>query len=86
MAEAGMPGFTSETYFGLLGPAALPKPLIARINADSVKLLKTDDLRNRFQQGGADATPSSPEEFEKVQRAEYERVAKVIKDIGIKPQ
>src|SRR6185436_3367232 len=58
MAEAGMPGFTSETYFGLLGPAALPKPLIARINADSVKLLKTDDLRNRFQQGGADATPS----------------------------
>ena len=86
MAEAGMPGFVSETYFGLLGPAALPKKIIAKVNADAVKLLKTDDLRNRFQQGGADATPSSPEEFYKVQEGEFQRVSKIVKALGIKPQ
>jgi tripartite-type tricarboxylate transporter receptor subunit TctC len=81
-----MPGFASETYFGLLGPAALPKKLIAQINTDSMKLIRTDDIRTRFQQGGADATPSSPEEFYKLQQAEFQRVAKIVKEIGIKPQ
>ena len=86
MVEAGMPGFASETYFGLLGPAALPKKLIAQINSDSMKLIRTDDIRTRFQQGGADATPSTPEEFYKVQQAEYQRVSKIVRDLGIKPQ
>jgi tripartite-type tricarboxylate transporter receptor subunit TctC len=86
LAESAMPGFTSETYFGLLGPAAMPKNIIAQVNSDSVKLLKTDDLRGRFQQQGAEATPSTPEEFLRIQRAEYERVAKIVKELGIKPQ
>ena len=43
-------------------------------------------IRTRFQQGGADATPSTPEEFYRIQRAEYQRVGKIIKDLGIKPQ
>lgn len=86
LTESAMPGFTSETYFGLLGPAALPKKVIAQVNADSVKLLKTEDLRNRFQQQGAEATPSTPEEFHKIQQSEFQRVAKIVKDIGIKPQ
>jgi tripartite-type tricarboxylate transporter receptor subunit TctC len=85
LAESALPGFTSETYFGLLGPAALPKKMIAQVNADTVKLLKTDDIRNRFQQQGADATPSTPEEFYKIQQAEFQRVAKIVKEIGIKP-
>lgn len=86
LTESAMPGFTSETYFGLLGPAALPKKVIAQVNADSVKLLKTEDLRNRFQQQGAEATPSTPEEFHKIQQSEFQRVAKIVKEIGIKPQ
>jgi tripartite-type tricarboxylate transporter receptor subunit TctC len=84
--ESALPGFVSETYFGLLGPAGVSKKIVAQVNADSVRLLKTDELRNRFQQQGADATPSTPEEFYKIQQAEYQRVAKIVKDIGIKPQ
>ena len=86
IAESALPGFTSETYFGLLGPAGLPRSLVTRINADAGKLLKSDDVRNRYQQQGAEATPSTPEEFLKIQRAEFERVAKIVKEIGIKPQ
>ncbi len=86
MSEAGLAGFTSETYFGLLGPIALPKKLITQINAATVKQLNTDDLKTRFQNGGADATPSTPEGFYKIQQTELERVRKVIRDIDIKPQ
>ena len=86
LAESALPGFTSETYFGLLGPAGLSKPMVTRINADAVRLLRTDELRMRYQQQGAEATPSTPEEFLRIQRAELERVAKIVKEIGIKPQ
>jgi tripartite-type tricarboxylate transporter receptor subunit TctC len=51
-----------------------------------MKLVAAEDVRTRFQQGGAEATPSTPDEFEKLQRAEFQRVAKIIKDIAIKPQ
>lgn len=86
MSEAGLPGFVSETYFGLLGPAGIPKQIIGRINAETVKQLKTDDLKTRFQNGGAEAAASTPDEFYKIQQAEQERVRKIIKDIGLAPQ
>jgi hypothetical protein len=51
-----------------------------------MKLIRTEDLRTRFQQGGADATPSSPEAFYKIQQEEFQRVSKIVKDLGLKPQ
>ena len=86
MSEAGLQGFVSETYFGLLGPTGIPKKVITRVNADTVKQLNTEDLKTRFQNGGADAATSTPEGFYKIQLAEQERVKKIIKDIGVKPQ
>lgn len=86
MAESGLPGFVSETYFGLLGPAGMPKNIVTQINADSVKYLKTDDVRSRYQQNGADPMPGTPAEFEKIQRNEFVRVKRVIQDIDLKPQ
>jgi tripartite-type tricarboxylate transporter receptor subunit TctC len=86
MSEAGLSGFESETYFGLLGPASVPKKVIARINAETVKQLKTEDLKTRFQNGGADVATSTPDGFYKIQQAEQDRVKKIIKDIGLKPQ
>jgi len=85
MTEAGLSGFVSETYFGLLGPSNIPRKIIAQVNAETVKQLKTEDLRTRFQNGGADAATSTPEGFYKIQQDENERVKKIIKDIGLKP-
>lgn len=85
MTEAGLSGFVSETYFGLLGPSNIPRKIIAQVNAETVKQLKTDDLRTRFQNGGADAATSTPEGFYKIQQDENERVKKIIRDIGLKP-
>jgi tripartite-type tricarboxylate transporter receptor subunit TctC len=86
MAESGLPGFASETYFGLLGPAGLPKNIVARVNGDAVKYLKTDEVRQRYQQNGADPMPTTPAEFEKIQRAEFARVKRVVQEIDLKPQ
>jgi tripartite-type tricarboxylate transporter receptor subunit TctC len=85
MTEAGLKGFVSETYFGLLGPAAIPRKIVTKVNADSVKLINSDDVKTRFQNGGAIASSSTPEGFQKIQAAEQVRVGKIIKDIGIKP-
>ena len=86
MAESGLPGFMSETYFGLLGPAGMPKSIITQVNADAVRYLKTDEIRQRYQQNGADPMPGTPAEFEKIQRNEFVRVKRVIQDIDLKPQ
>ena len=86
MSEAGMPGFVSESYFGLMGPRNLPAALVTKINADSVKFLKTDEIRTRYQNGGADPAPSTPEQFYKLMQDEQARVKKIISDIGLKPQ
>jgi tripartite-type tricarboxylate transporter receptor subunit TctC len=83
--ESALPGFVSETYFGLIGPSGVPKPVVSRLNAESVKILKTSDVRNRFEQQGAIAAPSTPDEFLKLQHTEYARVKKIVQDIGLKP-
>jgi tripartite-type tricarboxylate transporter receptor subunit TctC len=86
MAESGMPGFVSESYFGLVGPRAMPPALVTRINSQAVKFLKTDEIRTRYQQNGADPAPSTPEQFSRLMLDEQARVKKIIQDIGLKPQ
>lgn len=86
LSESALRGFVSESYFGLVGPVAMPKKIVAQLNAETVRLLKTDEMRNRFQQQGAEPAPGTPEEFHKLLLAEYARIQKVIQDVGIKPQ
>ena len=86
MGEAGLPGFVSETYFGLLGPAGIARPIVAKINGDTVTHLNTEEVRQRYLTNGAEPMPTTPDEFHKIQIAEYARVKKVIQDIGLKAQ
>jgi tripartite-type tricarboxylate transporter receptor subunit TctC len=86
MSESGMPGFVSESIFGLVGPRNMPAALVSKINTDSVKFLKTDEIRTRYQQGGADPAPSTPDEFYKIMQEEQVRVKQIISKIGLKPQ
>ena len=86
MAEAGMPGFVSESYFGLVGPRNMPAAIVTRINADSVKYLKTDEMKTRYQANGADPAPSSPQDFYRLMADEQQRVKTIIRNIGLKPQ
>jgi len=84
MAEAGLPGFESETWFGLFAPAGTPKDIIARISADTASALKAPDVRERFAAAGAEPVGSTPEQFAERMRADTARWAEVIKAAHVK--
>src|SRR5690348_2870780 len=60
MMEAGVPGYESTTYFGVLGPAGLPRPIVDQLSADIAAVLKAEDLRARFAAAGAEPVGSTP--------------------------
>jgi tripartite-type tricarboxylate transporter receptor subunit TctC len=85
-AESGFPEYQSVSWFGLIGPRALPKQLVARINSDTAKVLNEPDIRKKISLQGAEAAPSTPAEFDKMQRDEYAELGALIKEIGMKAQ
>lgn len=77
-------GFEAVTWFGILGPANLPKDVIAKFNADINKALKDPDLHKKLGDQGADVAGSSPEQFAKLVRDDIARWGKIVKDSGAK--
>ena len=61
--EAGLPGFTSTGWFGLVAPANTPRDVVALLHAETVKALADPDVRKRFATIGLRLIASSPEEF-----------------------
>jgi len=85
-AEAGFGAYQSESWFGLIAPRALPKTLVTRINADTVKVLQEPAIQEKILAQGAQAGYGTPEHFAKMQRDEYTELAALIKQIGMKVQ
>jgi len=83
VAEQGYPGFDVPIWFGLLGPAHLPKDMVALLNKAVTEGLKTPEVAERFAQIGAEPAPSTPEQFADYMRAEATRWGKVIRDAKI---
>jgi tripartite-type tricarboxylate transporter receptor subunit TctC len=67
-------------------PAGISKQLVGKLNADIIKVLQEGGIRDRFQQQGAEASYGTPAQFHQLQREEYERLGKLIKDLSIKVQ
>jgi tripartite-type tricarboxylate transporter receptor subunit TctC len=83
-AEAGMPGYYSMGWAGVVVPKGTPKPIIARLNAAIGKALNAPDLQKQFLTQGAEPSPGTPEEFARFIRADYDRIAKLAKVAGLK--
>lgn len=86
IAEAGVPGYESSTWFGPLAPARTPREIVVRLNAELMKILQRPDIRSRFAAEGVEGLGSTPEEFGAYIKAEIERWGRVIKAAGIAPQ
>jgi len=86
IAEQGYPGYEAIPWFGILVPAATPKPLIARINRDTQKALQHPDVVERFASQGVETAGSTPEEFGRFLKLEIDRWGKIVKQAGIKPE
>ena len=85
MAEAGLPGFVTQTWYGVLVPSGTPAPVINALNAVIVKAVQKESFRKRLAQMGADPIAETPEYFRKMLLEEIERWSKVVKASGIKP-
>ena len=82
--ESGYKGFDAGTWFGLLAPAATPKDVIAKLNAEFNKALKLPELSKRLGDEGADTAGGTPEEFATLIKSDIPRWGKIVKESGAK--
>jgi len=84
VAEAGVPGYDANAWFGLFVPAATSKDIVTRLNLEIIKSLQTPDMRERLRALGATPGSGTPEQFTVLFRDEVAKWAKVIKAAGVK--
>lgn len=82
VAEAGYPGFTFDSWFGLLAPARTPRAEIERINNAMIRIMATPAIQERLVRLGVEPTTASPEEFQKVLRADWDVSGQIVKASG----
>ena len=85
-AESGVPGYEHEPWNGMFGPARLSKPVLAKVNAEVVRVLHSPDVKKVFERDGADIVGSTPEQFSAVIKSEIAKWSKVAKAAGIKAE
>lgn len=86
MEESGFAGFATPTWYGVIGPAGMPKSLVARINAEIVKILHMPDINDRMLKLGLEPSPMSVAEFDAYIRSELVKWGKAVKAAGIQPE
>jgi tripartite-type tricarboxylate transporter receptor subunit TctC len=83
ISESGVSGYESKTWYGLMGPAGLPKDVIARLNAAIVAAVNSADLREQLIGLGYEPESSTPEAFGALMREDIGKWARVIKSSGV---
>lgn len=81
--EAGLKGFDQGTWFGVLAPAATPKEIVARLNAEIVKIVKAPEFRKKMEELGAEAIGNTQDEMAAQIKADTERYAGLVKEAKV---
>ena len=80
------PGYAAETWFGIFAPAATPRDIVTKVNADIVRIVRQRDVKDLLSAQGADPVGNTPEAFTAYVRAEIDKWAQVIKRAGVKAE
>jgi tripartite-type tricarboxylate transporter receptor subunit TctC len=83
IAESGIPGYEVTIWYALFAPGATPKPILARLNAETVKALNSAELKERLTLQGLDVASSTTDELTALVKSETAKWAKVVKDSGV---
>jgi tripartite-type tricarboxylate transporter receptor subunit TctC len=83
-AEAGLPGFVAENWWGVFVPAATPKTIADKLNADLAKAMGSADIRQKFEEMGVEALSGTPEALRDFVRSESEKWGKLVQEAGIR--
>ena len=86
LAEAGVPGFEIQSWFGLLAPAGTPAPIIARLNAETVKVLGRPDVQSTLGAQGLELAPGTPEQFAAHIKSEIAKFTRIARAANIKAE
>ncbi|MGZ5757821.1 MAG: Bug family tripartite tricarboxylate transporter substrate binding protein, partial [Burkholderiales bacterium] len=86
VAEAGVPGYNSSAWFGLVAPAATPKDVVTKLSVETARILQLPDVKSRLSELGAEPIGSTPEQFSAHIKAEIAKWAKVIKEANVELQ
>jgi tripartite-type tricarboxylate transporter receptor subunit TctC len=78
-----IPGFDTEAWVGIMGPAKIPPEVVAQINIDVAKILNSAEIKNKFFENGLEPSYANPEDFERWIRRETARWAKVIREQNV---
>jgi tripartite-type tricarboxylate transporter receptor subunit TctC len=83
VAEAGVPGFEAQSWFGLVAPAKTPAAIVEKLSGETQRILKLADIRERIAGLGATPVGSTPQEFAAFIASEFTKWAKVIREAGV---
>lgn len=83
IAEAGLPKFEFESWFGLIGPAGMPRAVVEKINAAVNKIIATPEVADRLMKLGIEPTPISVDAFNKLFLEDRDLMYRIVKDVGL---
>jgi len=86
LAEAGYPGFEMSTWYGLFVTGGTPKPVVDRLATELDRILKLPDVQARLRALGGEPGAITLDQFADMNRAEYERMGRMIRDNNIKAE
>jgi tripartite-type tricarboxylate transporter receptor subunit TctC len=85
VAEAGLPGFEVDSWYGILAPANTPRPIIDRLNKELLAIMHAEEFRQRLVEQGAAPAGNTPEQFASYIQRELAKWGKVIKAANVRP-
>jgi len=84
IAEAALPGYEFQAWFGVFAPAMTPRAIVNQISKEIARVVDLPDIKKQFVNQGEEGRPSTPEEFTRFVRAEIEKTRKIVKLAGIR--
>lgn len=84
IAESGLPGYEASAWYGLVGPAALPKEIVTKLHTDVSRIVRSAEVSDKLVQHGTEPIGNAPGEFASIIRSDIEKYTKLIKTAGIK--
>ncbi|MBP0447589.1 tripartite tricarboxylate transporter substrate binding protein [Roseomonas sp. SSH11] len=85
IAESGLPGFDAVQWYGLVGPAGMPREIVDQLNARCARILQEAALKSRLEAEGAQFSPGTPEDFAELIRTERHRWGALIRQANVRP-
>ena len=84
MAEAALPGYEFQAWFGVFAPARTPRPIVEKISKEIARIVELPDIKKQFQAQGEEGRPSTPDEFSRFVRTEIDKIGRIVKQAGVK--